>query len=89
MNKTIVQNYNELESYAYEANEKMLTLEQNIAELRLGLLKIRSCLDINQKEYEKRRNKSSTFNSKGISTFLYYDIINDVKDIISTTLAKT
>tara|TARA_R110000744_G_scaffold3012_6_gene11862 strand:+ start:138 stop:377 length:240 start_codon:yes stop_codon:yes gene_type:complete len=79
MNKTIVQNYNELESYAYEANEKMLTLEQNIAELRLGLLKIRSCLDINQKEYEKRRNKSS----------LYYDIINDVKDIISTTLAKT
>lgn len=89
MNKTIVQNYNELESYAYEANEKMLTLEQNIAELRLGLLKIRSCLDINQKEYEKRQNKSSTFNSKGISTFLYYDIINDVKDIISTTLAKT
>tara|TARA_R110000796_G_scaffold190090_1_gene306819 strand:+ start:214 stop:453 length:240 start_codon:yes stop_codon:yes gene_type:complete len=79
MNKTIVQNYNELESYAYEANEKMLTLEQNIAELRLGLLKIRSCLEINQKEYEKRRNKSS----------LYYDIINDVKDIISTTLAKT
>jgi hypothetical protein len=79
MNKTIVQNYNELESYAYEANEKMLTLEQNIAELRLGLLKIRSCLDINQKKYEKRRNKSS----------LYYDIINDVKDIISTTLAKT
>ena len=62
MNKTIVQNYNELESYAYEANEKMLTLEQNIAELRLGLLKIRSCLNINQKEYKKRQNKSSTFN---------------------------
>tara|TARA_R100001377_G_C3176869_1_gene105127 strand:- start:276 stop:554 length:279 start_codon:yes stop_codon:yes gene_type:complete len=72
--------YNKLESYAYESNEKLLILEKNIAELRLGLLKIRSQLEINQKEYKKKRVDK---------TALYWDMINDVKSIVLNTLKKT
>ena len=42
-----------MKNNAHMQNELLLNREQDIAELRLGLLKIRSQLEINQKEYKK------------------------------------
>ena len=77
MNKTLQVKYNQVENFAYENNEKLLNREQDIAELRLGLLKIRSQLEINQKEYKKKHVDK---------TALYWDMVNDIKSIVSETL---
>ena len=71
--------YDKMENATYVQNELLLNREQDIAELRLGLLKIRSQLEINQKEYQKKHSDK---------TALYWDIINDVKGIVSETLNK-
>ena len=77
MNKTLQVKYNQVENFAYEKNKKLLNREQDIAELRLGLLKIRSQLEINQKEYKKKHVDK---------TALYWDMVNDIKSIVSETL---
>ena len=77
MDKTLQVKYNQVENFAYENNEKLLNREQDIAELRLGLLKIRSQLEINQKEYKKKHVDK---------TALYWDMVNDIKSIVSETL---
>ena len=71
--------YDKMEHAAYMQNELLLNREQDIAKLRLGLLKIRSQLEINQKEYQKKHANK---------TALYYDIINNVKSIVSIALGK-
>ena len=77
MDKTLQVKYNQVENFAYENNEKLLNREQDIAELRLGLLKIRSQLEMNQKEYKKKHVDK---------TALYWDMVNDIKNIVSETL---
>jgi len=77
MDKTLQVKYNQVENFAYENNEKLLNREQDIAELRLGLLKIRSQLEMNQKEYKKKHVDK---------TALYWDMVNDIKSIVSETL---
>lgn len=69
--------YDKMEHAAYTSNELLLNREQDIAELRLGLLKIRSQLEINQKEYKKKHVDK---------TALYWDMVSDIKSIVSETL---
>tara|TARA_B110000285_G_C14546352_1_gene347219 strand:- start:127 stop:345 length:219 start_codon:yes stop_codon:yes gene_type:complete len=69
-----------MKNNAHMQNELLLNREQDIAELRLGLLKIRSQLEINQKEYKKEHWNPLH------KTDLYWDLINDVKGILSETL---
>ncbi len=46
--------YDKMEHAAYTQNELLLSREQDIAELRLGLLKSRAQLERNQKEDKKK-----------------------------------